>query len=607
MLFISVLSSYGQNKPVPGMNYQAVAFDANGKIMANAPITIKFAFTDQPGSKEAFYTESYQLVTNEAGLFNLVVGEGAEKSGDMNSIPWADKKIWLDVEISSNGLNAFSTKHSTQLQAVPYAFHAQKAGQLVELDLPTEKNQSIRWTTSGNTATSPATHFIGTRDSRDLTIKTNLQTRATLTTAGQLQISAGVSGLDSSPNSYPILIEGSKQGIYIKVNGSRSYDNNFVNFADDEGSWGCVEGQTFAELEEWWEYRFTAATFALNGAALVASAIAIGIEAAGLYAAGTGAAASLIFAFAAPGFYGAAVAATAAAIVVGVETASLLAQSIEFGIKSRELIGVSYSSGFGDYAEWIERAPRERDLQFGEIVGIKGGKVSLNTIDADHIMIISSRPIVLGNAPQPEKEQNFEKVAFLGQAPVRVSGKVEVGDYILASGRNDGMGIALHPSKVKISDYKRIVGVAWEAAKENAINLINIGIGLNKNDLAPKVEDLSQKIDNIVAYLEGKAPLNPEQSILSSVPSALPKANQSAPATFSNEEFDQLIDSKAEYLKSFYRDLEQQLKQQGTTLPDLPELHALFKDPVKALKKMRRDPTYQSQWKLIDQKIKSAN
>jgi hypothetical protein len=600
------LALYGQNKPVPGMNYQAVAFDANGKIMANTPIKITFAFTDQPGSSQPFYIESYQILTNDAGMFNLVIGEGVERSGDITRIPWSDKKIWLDVEISSSGFHAVHTKYSTQLQAVPYAFHAQKAGQLVESEQPTEKSQSIRWTTTGNTATSPETHFLGTRDAEDLVIKTNLQTRATLTEEGQLQISGGVSGVDSSPNSYPILIEGSKQGIYIKVNGSRSYDNNFVNFADDEGSWGTVEGQTFAELEEWWEYRFNAAVFALNGAALVASAIAIGIEAAGLYAAGTGAAASLIFAFAAPGFYGAAVAATAAGIVVAIESASLLAQSIEFGIKSRELIGVSYSSGFGDYAEWIERNPKERDLQFGEIVGIKGGKASLNTADADHIMIISTRPIVLGNAPQPEKEENFEKVAFLGQAPVRVSGKVAVGDYILASGRNDGIGIAVHPSQVKIGDYKRIVGVAWEAAKENAINLINIGIGLNKHDLAPKVETISQKIDNIVAYLEGKAPLHPqEHSTLALAPATQTGATNPPVAGFSNEEFDQLIEDKAEYLKKFYRDLEQQLQAQGTVLPEVPELQALFKDPVKTLKKMRRDPAYQNQWKLIDQKIKA--
>lgn len=598
----------GQNKPMPGMNYQAVAFDGNGKILANTPIKLKFAFTDQPGSSQPFYLESYQVLTNEAGLFNLVIGEGAEKSGDMQSIPWADKKIWLDVEISSSGANAFSSKHSTQLQAVPYAFHAQKAGQLVETEQPNEKNQSIYWTTGGNTGTRPPTHFIGTRDTQSFTIKTNLQTRANLTNTGQMQITGGVSGPDSDPNSYPLLIEGSKQGIYIKVNGSRSYDNNFVNFADDVGSWGTIEGQTFAELEAWWEYQFAVAGFALTGAGLIASAIAIGIEAAGLYAAGTGAAASLIFAFAAPGFYGAAVATTAAGIVVGVETASLLAQSIEFGIKARELVGVSYSSGFGDYAEWIEREPTERDLQFGEIVGIKRGKVSLNTQDADHVMMVSSRPIVLGNAPQSDQEHRFEKVAFIGQAPVRVSGKVEIGDYILASGRNDGMGIAVHPSKVSIANYKKVVGIAWESSQENGIHLINIGIGLNKNDLAPKVENLSQKIDNIVAYLEGRAPLNPQQATPGSVASISPKVTNPAPLvptpTFSHEEFDQLLDSKADYLKKFYRELEQQLKEQGTVLPDLPELQALFKDPVKTLKKMRRDPTYQNQWKLIDQKIK---
>lgn len=599
----------GQVKAVQGMNYQAVAFNASGKVLANAPITIKFSFSEKEGASQPYYSESHLVTTDESGLFSLVIGAGTDRSGDLAAIPWAEKKIWLDVALESNGFQSFNTKQSTQLHAVPYAFHANTANQLVENEkAPSEKNQSIRWTTSGNTGTKPETHFLGTRDNKNLAIKTNLITRAEITNTGQMLITGGVpSGPDNNPDSYPILIEGSKQGIYIKVKGSRSYDNNFVNFADDIGTWGNIEGQTFAELEEWWQYRFKIAIFALNATALLATVPAVVTEAAGVYAAGTGAAASLIFAFAAPGFYAAAVAATAKAIVIGVEAASLLAQSIEFGIKSRELIGVSYSSGAGDYAEWLERNPMERDLQFGEIVGVKAGKVSLNTTDVDHIMVVSTRPIVLGNAPQPDREHLFEKVAFLGQAPVRVRGKVEIGDYILASGNNDGIGIALHPSKVSVADYKKIVGVAWEAAKENPINLVNIGIGLNKNDLAPKVEDISSKVDNIIAYLEGKGPLRPE-SPLTTAPELIPAASAATTAAeqmLSNEEFDQIIDSEADFLKEFYRDLEKKIQAEGANIPDLPEIQALFKDPVKTLKKMRRDPALQNQWKLIDQKIKA--
>jgi hypothetical protein len=73
-------------------------------------------------------------------------------------------------------------------------------------------------------------------------------------------------------------------------------------------------------------------------------------------------------------------------------------------------IGVEYSSGSGDYAEWLRRKPNERVHQYGEIVGIKGGLVSLNTQDADQVMVVSRRPIVLGNAPQPHQEKYYEKI-----------------------------------------------------------------------------------------------------------------------------------------------------------------------------------------------------
>ena len=606
-LFISnilvVLSLSGQNTTAGslGINYQAVARDAAGKLLANTPVEVQIAFTSKDGVKQQFYSERHQLMTDDLGLLNLVVGEGQVMAGAFDAIPWATEQIWFDVSVKSATNQAFGLTSSTRINAVPYAFHAENAGELVNEETSVEKNQSIRWTTSGNSLTSPATHFVGTRDNQNLVLKTNNQTRAIITKEGQLQIYSGVTGADDNVNNYPLTVEGSKQGIYIKVTGSRDNDNNFVNFADGAADdWGRIEGETFPELEQTWEYQLKVALFALKGASLIAQAVAVGVEAAGLYAAGTGAAASLIFAFAAPGFYAAAVAATAAAVVIGVETAALLAESITWATKIREEIGVTYDSGRADYAEWLERRPGERDMTYGEIVGVKGGQVSLNTSDADHFMVVSLQPIVLGNAPQPGEEKNYEKIAFMGQVPVKVVGKVNAGDYILPSGNNDGMGIAVNPGNMKITDFARIVGVAWESAPESPVNMVRIGIGLNSNGLAPKVQDISDKVDNIIAYLEGKEPLKG---------SALAQGNQPAPEhkLYSDAEFDKMIDSQSDYLKQFYSDLKNQLDAQGAKLPDEPGLQALFNDPVTAIKKLRRDPLLESHWAKVDHLIQQSN
>ena len=532
------------NSAVPGMNYQAVARDAFGKLLAKQPIALQISFSSNNGGVKSHYSEIHQVTTDELGLFSLVIGEGKESVGTLTEIPWATEQIWLQVALDAAGGREFALMGSSEMRAVPYAFHAATASQLVDesaaIELPTEKNQSIYWHTGGNTATRPATHFLGTRDNQDLVFKTNNVTRVKLTSAGQMQIFSGVTGVDSDPASYPLTVEGSDQGIYIKVNGSRDGDNNFLTFADDIDIWGRVEGQTIPELEASPEYKTQVALFTLSAVSLAATLVATIAEAAGLYAAAIAAAATLILAFATPGFTAAGVALTANAVVIGVEAAALAVEWSTWESRIRANIGVTYESGSGDYAEWLERAKDEEDLHFGDIVAVNGGKVSLNTSTGSHFMVVSRRPIVLGNAPQPDQQPFFEKVAFMGQVPVKVAGKVDVGDYIIPSGNNDGIGIAVKPAKMMISDYSKVVGVAWQAAKDAPLNYVNIGVGLNSNDLAPKVEEISNKVDNILAYLEGKAPLRSSTEISSATAAAPASNSTTAPAMklMTDEEFD---------------------------------------------------------------------
>lgn len=605
------------NSAAPGMNYQAVARDAFGKLLANQNISLKLSFATNSIDNKTYYSEIHQVTTDELGMFSLVIGEGKEQIGAVKDIPWANQAIWLNVALDASGGREFALLGSSEMRAVPYAFHAQTASQLVDeataIDLPTEKNQSIYWHTGGNTATRPETHFLGTRDNQDLVVKTNNTTRVILTKEGQLQIYSGVKGTgspgdDENMGNYPLTVEGSDQGIYIKVNGSRDNDNNFLTFADDEGVWGRVEGQTLDELYASSEYKTQVALFTLSAVSLAATAVATAAEAAGLYAAAVAAAATIILAFATPGFTAAAVALTANAVVIGVEAAALATEWITWENDLRDNIGVAYESGAGDYAEWLERAKGEPDMRYGDIVAVNGGKISLNTTHGSHYMIVSQRPIVLGNAPQADKKAFYEKVAFMGQVPVKVVGKVDVGDYIIPSGKNDGTGIAVKPSQMMISDFAKIVGVAWQAAKDAPLNYVKVGIGLNNNDLAPKVEEISNKVDNILAYLEGKAPLQPSSGELNAGKMMATPGNAnvtSAPSAklLTDEQFDQFLDNNAESIKQIMAQTKAELARQGRNFDNNPQLNAFLNDPIPTIKEMRRDPNYLTQWSVVDQKF----
>lgn len=167
-------------------------------------------------------------------------------------------------------------------------------------------------------------------------------------------------------------------------------------------------------------------------------------------------------------------------------------------------VGVAYESGAGDYAEWLLRADANEAILPGDIVGVIGGKISKNYIHAEKFMVVSSAPIVLGNMPEnKEEELNAEKVAFMGQVPVKVQGKVAIGDYIVPSGEGNGIAIAVHPKNMLAKDYKRIIGVAWEESKPGElVSMINTAVGINNNDMANVIEEMQFTLNSIQKSLK---------------------------------------------------------------------------------------------------------
>ncbi len=159
--------------------------------------------------------------------------------------------------------------------------------------------------------------------------------------------------------------------------------------------------------------------------------------------------------------------------------------------------GVIYGSKGADYAEWLEKENPEEKYMFGEVVGVKGGKISRNTVDADQVMSISLAPIVLGNMPNEDRKEDFEKVGFMGQVPVLTLGDVEVGDYIVASGYNDGYAKALSKDEILLKDLKNIIGRAWSGSNGNKASIINVSVGLKTNEWVAIFEQQETKINEL--------------------------------------------------------------------------------------------------------------
>lgn len=601
---LSLTTAFGQSVEL-GIPYQAVARDAAGQILSDLPLQVTIAFTDQAGGTTPYYLERHNIRSDASGYFELVIGRGDSRQGYLMDVPWSGTDIWLDITISSKEQPDLNLRRTTQLFSVPYALYAETARKLTEAKDVEPRNHSIYWNTKGNTNTRPPFHFVGSRDVEDLVVKTSGETRATFTSDGQLEIIAGstVNGDQENPDSYPVTIKGAGQGIYIKVNGSRNSDNNFVTFKDAERIHGAIEGQTYIELISDPFYIIEAAVYVIDGVGIVADGIAAGVKVGGFGAAVTAAAISIIFSWQVPGW---ALSAIGEGVKVGaaiVDAAALLTNSISWATDQALNVGVAYNSGGADYAEFLPRAAYADLMEFGDIVGVRGGKVSHITEAVDQLMVISRNPGFLGNVPADGDRDAYEKVAFLGQVLVKVAGAVRSGDYILPSGNNDGMGIAVHPEDMRMVDYDRIVGVAWESADAAPVNLVNCSIGLTQNELAPKVEEISNKVDNIINHLKGEGPLRPERTTTDyTSPQALFVGENGPEKVFTNAEFDNIVDQNADYLQMVYTKAENDLRASGSVdIEAIPELQSFFKDPVGQLKKCRRDPQYDALMGKLDQ------
>lgn len=503
--FIMILRLFGQTQ---GISYQAVIIDKTpqeipgrditGNIIPNRQIMMRFSILDAAGTIE--YQEEHSTSTDMYGMIALVIGKGTRTSLSPNpfdGIDWNGTPKSLKVDLSLSNEEIFYTDFSIEeLTFVPYAYHKNiTATGSLAVDGMTSLNSRVDVTDGSPT-------FL----TGDLTVdKTtilhdNLTVNAASSLKGQVTINPDFEtpGDKSSYDSYPLRVEGGNQGIAVRVDGSRTSNNYFLTFWDEEKIQGRIEGQTTTDLLADPEYIFDNIMFAnelirstvdvAKAVAGVASASSSSTVCAGLGACVTAPVPSLI------------AGAVAEVVMESANLALVVAEPVMYNVFKHTNIGVSYQSGAGDYAEWLPKADKNEKFIPGDIVGVRGGYISRNTENADHYMVISRNPIVLGNMPEEGKEADYEKVAFLGQVPVKVFGKVQPGDYILPGGNNNGAGKGISPGKILPDQYNKIVGTAWSGSESNEYGYVNVVTGLN----AGQVAKLGEKQEKIIKEQEAE-------------------------------------------------------------------------------------------------------
>lgn len=703
-LFLFISTSFSQTPA--GINYQAVARDESGNVMANKALSFKISLASRLGNGNNVYSEVHKMKTNEFGLVNFVIGRGEVISGSFDDIPWAEGNVWMEVAIDRENTGNFISMGSNELLSVPYAMHARTATSLLdgensqndligqgqnpsERNAPTcanatcpcevgtdwiellyngdpivgdvefynnningtpfqtasgiSDNDTIRvdrsgnlalpsnlkikvfptgdpmdyfvvcldpgcqsdivglsygpfsvisrmdkngnyctiddgnpaWTLRGNVLQAPVNKF-GTLNQEDVVyissnIDRGIMTKdgdfglGTLTPEARLHVNGGQQIIDNpvasynwyDEEAYGLIVNSPMQGMMIRLTAHDGRqlplsstpsgenppdnDNHFITFMGANGDpLGRIEGEAghsydiadYTNDADWVleiAEREAADYYAVNAVAFASVDLGLAISNAAQLAidqiasaAATGAAAGCT---AVDPCISPVVAASegtdvAVLIVLIVDAATQIANSTAALASAVDELtdiqsfnqtaytnkityrGVVYASGGADYSEFLERAIKSEVLKPGDIVGLHAGKISLQTSGAHEFRVITTNPVVLGNMPPEGKEQDYDRVGFLGQVPTRVRGIVHTGDYILPSGLNDGIGVAKSAEEMSIEDFSRIIGRAWSSKSTSGIGMVNVAIGLNSNDLAVVSRKQQNEIDRLSAELQ---------------------------------------------------------------------------------------------------------
>ena len=108
LVFASVIA-FGQNVP-QGINYQAIAIDESGQPIPgvdivgspidDAEIGVRISILENSPTGIMLYQEEHEVLTDQYGMFNLVIGQGLQVSADpFSSINWQGDKF-LQVELA---------------------------------------------------------------------------------------------------------------------------------------------------------------------------------------------------------------------------------------------------------------------------------------------------------------------------------------------------------------------------------------------------------------------------------------------------------------------------------------------------------------------------
>ncbi|MDC6470760.1 hypothetical protein PQZ52_02185 [Flavobacteriales bacterium] len=109
------------------INYQSIVRDLSGNVIQNQPISLRISILSTSITGSVVYQETFQPTTNDFGLVNIKIGEGAAVVGTMSGVDWSSGLFFLESAVDVSGGSNYTVVSTSQFMSVPYALYANES------------------------------------------------------------------------------------------------------------------------------------------------------------------------------------------------------------------------------------------------------------------------------------------------------------------------------------------------------------------------------------------------------------------------------------------------------------------------------------------------
>jgi len=126
VLFCSVLM--GRAQAPEKINFQTVLHETEGSVLPNQPVKLIVNILSESSDGDIVYREEHSVISNQNGLINLQIGDGAVLYGSWQDIMWSEQEQYMLIELDSSGSgNSYMDMGIAQMLSVPYALFANQS------------------------------------------------------------------------------------------------------------------------------------------------------------------------------------------------------------------------------------------------------------------------------------------------------------------------------------------------------------------------------------------------------------------------------------------------------------------------------------------------